>query len=65
MSANKVLASSFIKNITKSGRSIDCKFATQTETWNRSQLAESMQDAFVEAVKKADVPANATTAIMA
>jgi hypothetical protein len=62
--ANKVISSSTIKTVMNGGRSITLKFATETDSWKRHTLAKETQDRFVKAMRKADVPANATTAIM-
>lgn len=62
---NKVINSALIKNITNSGRSITVKYATKTDNWTRPVLDQSVKDDFSKAVEKADVPAKATTAILA
>lgn len=62
--ANKVVSSSTIKTLMKGGRSINVKYAVETDTWRRSYLAPDVQENFVKAMEKADVPAGATTAIM-
>jgi hypothetical protein len=62
---NKVLEASVIKTIMNSGRSVTLKYATKTETWTRPTLAQSVKDGFSKAMEKADVPANAESAIMA
>jgi hypothetical protein len=62
---NKVINSTFIKNISNSGRSIAVKFATKTDSWTRPILAQSVKEDFSKAMEKADVPAKATTAILA
>jgi len=62
--ANKVVSSSTIKSIMNGNRSITLKYATKTDSWERYQLAPSVQEAFAKAMEKADVPASATTAIM-
>jgi len=62
--ANKVISSSTIKTIMNGGRSITLKFATETDSWKRYGLATDTQEKFAKAMEKADVPADATTAIM-
>jgi len=62
---NKVISSSTIKTISKGGRQITLRYATKTDSWNRYNLAADVQEKFAKAMEKADVPANATTAIMA
>jgi hypothetical protein len=64
MSANKVVASSFIKSVANAGRTIDVKYATKTLDWKRSYLSPDVQDKFVEAVGKANVPTGATVAVL-
>ena len=65
MSANRIIASQVIKTVANGGKHITVKFATKTETWDRSYLANSVQDDFSKAIEKADIPAGATTAILA
>lgn len=65
MSANKIVSSQLIKTIKNSGKNIKLKYATKTEAWDRTYLAQSVQEDFGKAVEKADVPAGATTAILA
>lgn len=65
MSANKIISSQLIKTITNSGKSITLKYATKTDAWDRNYLAQSVQDDFSKAMENADVPAGATTAILA
>lgn len=62
---NKVINSTLIKSITKNGNSFALKYATQTETWNRTYLTQSVKDDFSNAIEKADVPANAASATLA
>lgn len=62
---NKVINSALIKSITNGGRSITVKYATKTDNWTRPVLAQSVKDDFSKAMTKADVPAKATTAILA
>jgi hypothetical protein len=62
---NKVISSSTIKTISNGGRQITLQYATKTDTWNRYNLATDVQQKFAKAMEKADVPAGATTAIMA
>ncbi|PVH70712.1 hypothetical protein DL98DRAFT_597580 [Cadophora sp. DSE1049] len=65
MSANKIIASQVIKTVANRGKHITVKFATKTETWDRSYLASSVQDDFSKAIEKADIPAGATVAVLA
>ncbi|KAI7229211.1 hypothetical protein KC357_g8877 [Hortaea werneckii] len=62
---NKVISSSTIKTISNGGRQITLQYATKTDTWNRYNLASEVQQKFAKAMEKADIPAGATTAIMA
>lgn len=65
MPPNKILSSQAIKTVANSGKNIMVKYATKTETWDRSYLASSVQDDFSKAIEKADIPAGATVAILA
>jgi hypothetical protein len=65
MPANKILSSQAIKTVANSGKNITVKYATKTETWDRSYLASNVQDDFSKAIEKADIPAGATVAILA
>lgn len=66
MSYNKVISSKVIKTVTAGGKAIQVKYATKTSTWERSFLAQSVQDEFCDALKKVnDVPAGAAIAILA
>ena len=62
---NNVVNSTLIKQITKNGKSFALKYATQTETWTRTNLAQSVKDDFSKVIEKADVPANAASATLA
>jgi hypothetical protein len=64
MAANRVLASTTIKSVLNNGRTINVKYATETDTWKRYLLSQDQQDQFIKAIEKADIPAGATTAIM-
>lgn len=64
MSASKVLSSAVIKTIQKSGKDIALKYATMTETWQRTYLAPSEQDKFCDAMEKTDVPSTTAVAIL-
>ncbi|THX67950.1 hypothetical protein D6D05_09611 [Aureobasidium pullulans] len=62
---NSVISSSFIKKIvSKAGSEVNIKYATQTSTWKRFSLSPIIQQKFVEAVKKSDIPATATTVVL-
>ena len=63
--ANNVVSSSFIKTIFKDGKNVTLRYATETDAWKRTSLAQSVKDGFSKAMEKADVPANAESAIMA
>lgn len=63
--SNQIINSALIKNITNGGRTITLKYATKTDTWTRPMLGQSVKDDFSKAMEKADVPAKATTAILA
>ncbi|THV69256.1 hypothetical protein D6D28_06039 [Aureobasidium pullulans] len=65
MSANKIIDVKSIKTIMKGGRRLSVEYATKTDAWNRIYLAESVKTGFVEAVENAEVPANATKAVLA
>jgi hypothetical protein len=62
---NKVINSALINSITNGGRSIALRYATKTDNWVRPVLGQSVKDDFTKAMEKADVPAKATTAILA
>lgn len=62
MVANKIISGQFIKII---HRTIEIKFATRTEAWERTYLAKRVQHSFGKAIESADIPAKATTAILA
>lgn len=62
---NKVISRSTIKIILNGGRQITLQYATKTDTWDRYNLATDVRQKFAKAMEKADVPAGATTAIMA
>lgn len=62
---NNVVNSALIKQITKNGKNLALKYATQTETWTRTYLAQSVKDDFSRVIEKADVPAKAATATLA
>ncbi len=62
---NEIINSALIKNIANGGRSITLKYATKTDNWTRPVLAQSVKDDTSKAMKKANVPAKATTAILA
>jgi hypothetical protein len=64
MSATVILSSAAIKTIQKSGKDIALKYATLTETWQRTYLATSEQDKFSAAMEKTDVPSNTATVIL-
>jgi hypothetical protein len=64
MSASKVLASSFIKLVVNAGRMIHVKYATKTLDWKQSYLSPDVQNKFMEAVGKANVPTGATVAVL-
>ena len=49
----------------KGGRRLSVEYATKTDAWSRIYLAESVKTGFVEAVENAEVPANATKAVLA
>jgi hypothetical protein len=65
MSANKIIDVKFIKTIVKSGRGLSVEYATKTDAWNRIYLADNVKTGFVKAVENAEVPANATKAVLA
>ncbi|KAG4438607.1 hypothetical protein IFR05_005931 [Cadophora sp. M221] len=65
MSANKIIPNQFVKTVANRGKTIEVKFATKTETWDRSYLASGVQDDFSKAIEKADIPAGATVAVLA
>jgi hypothetical protein len=62
--ANKVINSSPINTVMSGGRFIIVKYATETDSWKRHNLATDTQNEFAKAIEKADVPVGATTAIM-
>ena len=62
----KVLGDAVIRAAkTVTGRIINVKYATRTETWTRPFLSPEIQEEVVKAIETADVPENAVTAIMA
>jgi len=65
MATNKIIASQLIKNINKAGKDIAVKYATKTEAWDRTFLAPQVQEQFTKVIEKANVPSNATTAVLA
>ena len=66
MSYNKIISSKAIKTVNGGGKAIQVKFATKTSTWERSFLAQGVQDEFFEALKKAtEVTAGAAIATLA
>jgi hypothetical protein len=62
---NTILNSVFIRSVQNGTKRVAVKFATETDTWNRPFLAQSVMDDFSKAIEKADIPAEATTAILA
>lgn len=62
---NKIISSALIENITKNGKNLTLKYATKTDTWTRPVLAQSVKQDFSKAIQKANVPTNASTAILA
>lgn len=62
---NKVKASALIANIVKNGKNLQVKYATETDTWKRTSLAQNVKDDFRKAVEKASVPKDARAAILA
>ena len=61
----QVVTSTFVRTITVGGRQLSLMIAKETGDWKRTYLAPEIQNTFVSAMAKADVPANAATAIMA
>lgn len=61
----KVVTSTLIRTIEVGGRQLALGFAKETDRWKRIHLAPEVQERFVLAMAKADVPDNAATAIMA
>jgi hypothetical protein len=61
----QVVTSTFVRTITVGGRQLSLMIAKETGDWKRTYLAQEIQNNFVSAMAKADVPANAATAIMA
>ena len=59
---NKVVDSALIKQTTKNGKGFALKYATQTETWTRTQ---SVKVDFSKAIEKDDVPASAASGTLA
>lgn len=64
MAFNKVLSSTFFKQVMNGGCAIDVKFATSTEAQNRVVLSSSVMDPFADAIEKADVPTDAVAAFL-
>lgn len=62
---NKVISSAAIKTVQKGSKSLNIRYATQTDAWKRLLLAESVQKDFVDAVESSKVPERAEIAIMA
>jgi hypothetical protein len=65
MAPNKIFKSAFIKNVIKNGKPLAVEYATETTSWRRTLLAQSVQEDFSQAVEKSDVPAGAAHAILA
>ncbi|KAH9866831.1 hypothetical protein IAQ61_007420 [Plenodomus lingam] len=66
MSYNKVISSNVIRTVNAGGKAIQVKYATKTSTWERSFLAQGVQNEFCEALEKdRDVPAGAAIGILA
>ncbi|EEH22250.1 hypothetical protein PABG_04461 [Paracoccidioides brasiliensis Pb03] len=57
-----ILNSLLIKTIVKNGKNLDVKYATRTTAWARLLLAKNVQQDFVKAIEKADVPEGAASA---
>ena len=62
--SNRLISSTPIRAIQHGNQTLQVKYATETESWKRILLSTATQDRFAEAVKKAEVPAGATTAVM-
>lgn len=62
--SEKIISSSVIKTVVNNGKNLTLEYATETEAWKRSQLAQSVKDGFSKAMEKADVPDTAASAIM-
>ena len=62
---NNVVNSTLIKQITKNGKNFTLKYATQTDTWTRTYLAQSVKDDFSRVIETADIPAKAASATLA
>ncbi|OAX84184.1 hypothetical protein ACJ72_01459 [Emergomyces africanus] len=60
-----ILNSLLIKTIVKNGTNLDVKYATRTTAWARLLLAKDVQQDFVKAIEKADVPEGAASATLA
>jgi hypothetical protein len=61
-----VKTSTLIKTITRDGRIIAVKHATQTDAWNRFYLSPDIKEKFVKAVEnKAYIPSRVAEIIMA
>ncbi|KAG5305245.1 hypothetical protein I7I50_05579 [Histoplasma capsulatum G186AR] len=60
-----ILNSLLIKTIVKNGKNLHVKYATQTTAWARLLLSRNVQQNFVKAIEKADVPEGAASAILA
>lgn len=66
MAPNKIISSQLIKTVANHGKNIKVKYATKTESWDRTFLASSVQEDFSKAIEKTDaIPSGATTAILA
>ncbi|EDN08735.1 hypothetical protein I7I51_00385 [Histoplasma capsulatum] len=62
---SNILNSLLIKTIVKNGKNLDVKYATRTTAWARLLLAKNVQQDFVKAIEKADVPEGAASATLA
>ncbi|KAL2368283.1 hypothetical protein RJ035_006229 [Blastomyces gilchristii] len=60
-----ILNSLLISTIVKNGKNLDVKYATRTTAWARLLLAKNVQQDFVKAIEKADVPEGAASATLA
>ena len=66
MTPNKIISSQLIRTVANHGKNIKVKYATKTESWDRTFLASSVQEDFSKAIEKTDdIPSGATTAILA
>ncbi|APA15990.1 predicted protein [Sclerotinia sclerotiorum 1980 UF-70] len=64
MAANRVHSSISIASVSKGSKHIKCEYASRTDAWIRASLDPGVQKDFVDALEKADIPDEASVAIL-